>query len=95
MKRSKAVMLGLVLAVAVVLAARPTRAAASDTAMWVGVGIGAYILLLATATIIAFPNPAPFSPDLAELPDRDADPDPLRFAGRCQQSGPSFVVACW
>lgn len=95
MIRSKAGIIGLALAFSVAGTALPSRAHADNVGLWVGVGIGAYIILLATATLIAFPNPAPLAPDLVGLPEKEPADDTLRFARGCRQEGTSLVLACW
>jgi len=97
MTRSKAAIVGMVLAFLVAMSLRPARAEADNTLLWVGIGVGAYAVLLVTATMLAFPHPAPLGPNLSELPSLDDENgrDTLRFGGGCAQNGPAFVVACW
>ncbi len=94
---SKKKLTAVVMAVVVFgwVALRPSRAEALDAWAWALIGVGSYIALLVTATLVAYPHPAPLVPGEDRLPQKPEDEQPLRFANGCKQDAPGVVVACW
>ena len=76
---------------------RPARAEALDAWAWALIGVASYITFLVAATAIAYPHPAPISPEGGPLPQKEDDDRAVEFGAGCRQggTGTGLVVACW
>ena len=96
-RRMIAVLAVVTVLVAGTLKASPARADdAGETAMWVGIGVGAFVGLVVLGTILVYGPPETSSLTSEQIDLRYAEPEPgVRFGHGCRQGGPSFTLACW
>jgi len=95
-KRAIVVMAILTVLVAGFCAPRPARASSSDVALYAGLGVGVYLVIVFTATYMVYGEAEqglpPVSLDGVPPVSESAS---IHFAQGCAQRGTSVTLLCW